>query len=203
MKKSANDALAISILIGAGILSVWLGIAGPIFTIDPKALNDTAGIAAWAQAIVAGVAIIAVYVAATLPVRAEAKAREDEKRLRSEAIALLLLPEILVLKGEIESCIENGRIYDVPVVAPAMLMSKTDQLYLLGGTGGRLLQAVGMVNGVAAQTRRFQAVATINGVPIQSKMAAGAQIWQNNIEALQLCLMNVDEAIERIQNMGS
>jgi hypothetical protein len=84
-----------------------------------------------------------------------------------------------------------------------MLTGKTDQLYLLGGTGGRLLQAVGMVNGVAAQTRRFQSVATVNGVPIQSKMATGALIWQNNIGALQLCLMNLDEAIERIQNMGS
>jgi hypothetical protein len=29
---------------------------------------------------------------------------------------------------------------------------KTDQLYLLGETRGRLLQAIGMVNGVAAQT---------------------------------------------------
>jgi hypothetical protein len=59
-----------------------------------------------------------------------------------------------------------------------------------------------MVNGVAAQTRRFQAVATYNGVPIQSKMAAGAPIWKNNIETLKLCLINLEEAIERIHNFG-
>jgi hypothetical protein len=93
MKKPTNDALAISILIGAAVLSVWLGIAGPIFSIDPKNLNDTAGIAAWVQAITAGVAIIAVYVAATLPVRAEARARAYENRLRADAIAFFCFPK--------------------------------------------------------------------------------------------------------------
>jgi hypothetical protein len=44
--------------------------------------------------IVAGIAIIAVYFAATIPVRAEAKAREAERRLRAEGMALLLIPEI-------------------------------------------------------------------------------------------------------------
>ena len=71
----------------------------------------------------------------------------------------------------------------------------------VGETGGRLLQAIGMVNGVVAQTRRFQSVATTrDGVPIQSRMADGEPIWQTNIETLKLCLMNLEEAIERIQN---
>jgi hypothetical protein len=159
------------------------------------------GSAMWVQAIVAGIAIIAVYLAATIPVRAEAKVRERDRRLRAEGMALLLIPEIIVLKGEIETCIDSGSIYDALLEVPESLVSKTDQLYLLGPSGGRLLQAIGMVNGVAAQTRRFQAVATNNGVPIQSKAAAGAPIWQNNVDTLRLCLMNLNEAVEQIQKI--
>jgi hypothetical protein len=104
---------------------------------------------------------------------AEAKAREAEKRLRAWELALLLTPEIIVLKGEIEACIDSGTIYDPPVQVAASLIDKTDQLYLLGETGGRLLPAIGMVNGVAAQTRRYQAAAISGGVPVLGKAAAG------------------------------
>jgi len=198
MKRPANDALAVSALIGAAVLSVWLGIAGPLFNLSFGKLNNSAGLAAWAQAIIAGGAIIAVFFAATIPVRAEAVFREKERRLRAKGMALLLIPEILVLKGEIETCIEHGSIYDPPVVLPSSLANKTDELYILGETGGRLLQAIGMVNGVAAQTKRFQAVATVNGVPIESKKAAGIDIWKLNLVTLRLCLMNLDATIERI-----
>jgi hypothetical protein len=114
-------------------------------------------------------------------------------------LALLLIPEIIVLRGEIETCIDSGTIYDAPVQVPASLISKTDQLYLLGETGGRLLQTIGMINGVAAQTRRYQAVAISNGVPILGKAAAGMPIWQNNLATLRLCLMSLDEVIKQIQ----
>ena len=157
------------------------------------------GSAGWMQAIVAGIAIIAVYLAATIPVRAEAKAREEEKRLRAWGLALLLIPEIIALKGEIETCIDSGTIFDAPIQVPASLLGKTDQLYLLGETGRRLLQAIGMVNGVAAQTRRFQAVAISGGVPILGKAAAGMPIWQNNLATLRLCLVNLEEVIKQIQ----
>jgi hypothetical protein len=157
------------------------------------------GSAGWMQAIIAGIAIVAVYFAATIPVRAEAKAREAEKRLRAWGLALLLTPEIIVLKGEIETCIDSGTIYGAPVQVPASLIDKTNQLYLLGETGGRLLQAIGMVNGVAAQTRRYQAVAISGGVPVLGKAAAGGPIWQNNLATLRLCLTNLDEVIKQIQ----
>ena len=39
------------------VITVWLGIWGPIFSVQCKSLNDTAGIAAWAHAIIAGAAI--------------------------------------------------------------------------------------------------------------------------------------------------
>jgi hypothetical protein len=157
------------------------------------------GSAGWMQAIVAGIAIVAVYLAATIPVRAQAKAREAERRLRAWGLATLLIPELIVLTQELETCIESGTIYDAPVQMPASLINKTDQLYLLGETGRRLLQAVGMVNAVAAQTRRYQTEATSNGVPILGKAAAGMPIWQNILATLRLCLMDLGEVIKKIE----
>jgi hypothetical protein len=196
------DFFAISFLLFAVVLTVWLGLWGPIVTIDFKDLNNSSALAAWVQAFVAGLAMVVVYLAATIPARRQEVERATERRLRAQGLALLLLPDILVLKGEIEDCIQNKTIYDIPVVVSDTLMDKTDQLYLMGETGGRLLQAIGMVNGVAAQTRRFQAAATVNGVPIQSRAGVGVPIWQNNVSTLQLCLMNFDEAIDRIQDQN-
>jgi hypothetical protein len=160
------------------------------------------GTAGWAQAIVAGLAIVAVYIAATIPVRAEAARLERERRLRADGLALLLIPEIVVLKGEIETCIGNGSIYDTPVSVPLMLASKTDDLYLLGEPGRRLLQTIGLVNGVAAQTRRFQAIGVMhNGAPIQSRVSDGASIWANNVNSLRLGIVNLNEVLEQIESL--
>lgn len=144
------------------------------------------GTAGWMQAVVAGLAIVAVYIAATIPVRGEAARLERERRLRADGLALLLIPDILVLKGEIETCIAHGRIYDPPVTVPATLSSKTDDLYLLGEPSRRLLQTIGLVNGVAAQTRRFQAVGVAHGAPSLSKITDGLPIWENNLDTLRL-----------------
>jgi hypothetical protein len=184
----------------AAVLTSWIGIWGPVFNIEFKTLNDSAGVAAWAQAGIAGLAIVVVYLAATIPMRAEAADRARERRLRAEGLKLLLISDILVLKGEIETCVHRGNIYDPPVQPSATLMSKTDQLYLLGEIGGRLLQTIGIVNGVAAQSRRYQAAATTNGVPINSKRAAGVAIWNNNVKSFRLCLVNLEEIIEAMNS---
>jgi hypothetical protein len=159
------------------------------------------GTAGWMQAIVAGLAIIAVYIAATIPVRAEAARLERERRLRADGLALLLTAEIANLKGEIETCIDSSDIYDPPVTVPVTLTSKTGDLYLLGESGRRLLQTIGLVNGVAAQTRRFQSVGIDPvGVPIQSRMADGDLIWANNLDTLRIGIANLDEVLEQIQS---
>jgi hypothetical protein len=162
-----------------------------------------AGTAAWVQAIIASAAIIVVYFAATIPIRAEAKFRATDRRLRAEGMALLLIPEIVALKGEIETHVEMGSIYDPPVALPPTWVAKTDELYILGEIGGRLLQTIGAVNGIGAQTRRYQAAGTLNGVPVESERKAGLGVWENNISALKLCVMNLDEAIEQLQKIIS
>jgi hypothetical protein len=159
------------------------------------------GTAGWMQAIVATIAIIAVYYAATIPVRAEARYRNKENKLRADGMALLLLPDILVLKGEIETMIDSGNIFEPSVTVSSTLEGRADQLYLLGEIGGRLLQSIGMVNAVAAQTRRFQARTggRIDALLVSSGVSVAAPaIWQNNVDTLKLCLMNLDEAVEQL-----
>lgn len=176
--------------------------AGPIFSIDPKKLNDSSGIAAWAQAVVSAVAIIVVYVAATIPVRVDNLRRATELRLRSQGLALLLIPEIVTLKGELETAIGLGTPYDPPLEVPTSLIERANELYILGEIGGRLLQTIGMIRGLAVQTRRFQAAGmTEGGVPVETNKVAGVKIWNNHVRAFRLCLMNVDEAIEQLQTI--
>lgn len=38
-----------------------------------------------------------------------------------------------------------------------------------------------------------------NGVPAQNYVQVGQGVWRNHIGLLQLCPMNVDEAIEQLQ----
>jgi hypothetical protein len=156
------------------------------------------GTAGWMQAIAATIAILAVYLAATIPVKAEARYRGRERKLRADGMALLLLPDILVLKGEIETTIDSGSILNRPVTIPDSLRSRADDLYLLGDAGARLLQAMGMVTGVAAQTLRYQAKAiTAQGVQVRGMIPTGNEIWKNNVDTLKLCLVNLDEVVEQ------
>jgi hypothetical protein len=100
------------------------------------------------QAIAATIAIVAVYYTATIPMKAEARYRANERKLRADGTALLLLPSILVLKGVIETAIDSGSILGRPVVIPDSLLSRADDLYLLGDAGARLLSAMGIVDAV-------------------------------------------------------
>jgi hypothetical protein len=161
------------------------------------------GTAGWMQAVAATIAIIAVYYAATIPVKAEARYRANERKLRADGMALLLLADILVLKGEIETAIDSGSILDRPVSILDSLLRRADDLHLLGDAGARLLQAMGMVNGVAAQTLRYQSKAvTAQGVQVRGMIPTGNEIWKNNVDTLKLCLVNLDEVIEQFARRG-
>jgi hypothetical protein len=164
------------------------------------------GTAGWTQALIAGVAIVAVYIAATIPVRAETARLEKERKLKAQGLALLLIPEILVLKGELETIIETGSIYGKPIAIPISLENKIDELYLLSEAGGRLLQSVGLVRGVAAQTRRFQIEGITQdgpykGMRIESAVPIGAAIWGENTAALRMGIMNLREVVDLLQSI--
>lgn len=201
MRLPERDALAISGFILAAVLTAWLGIAGPVLNIDPKTLNDTAGLAAWAQALLSGVAIVAVYIAATIPVRAERKRRENELRLQRQGLAFLLIPEVLALLGEVQTAIGSGTIYDAPIRPPESLSEKLGELYILREVGGRLLQTVGIIRGLAAQTLRFQAKEMINGVPQRGRVESGRRIWENHKRLLKVCRDNLREAANQLKQI--
>lgn len=160
-------------------------------------LDAHSGTAGWLQAIAATLAIIAVYYSATIPVKAEARHQAQERKLRADAMALLLHPDILVLKGEIESAIDSGSILQKPVTVPSNLLTRADNLYLLGDAGALLLQAMGMTNAVGAQTLRYQAKAVnTQGVQVRSMIPSGNEIWETNVDTLKLCLANLDDVID-------
>lgn len=132
----------------------------------------------------------------------DAIAARLEKTARRLHAPYDLIPEIVVLKGEIETCIDHRDIYDTPVSVPLTLASKTDDLYLLGEPGRRLLQTIGLVNAVAAQTRRFQAIGVMhNGAPSQSRASDGASKWANNVNSLRVGIVNLNEVLEQIQSL--
>jgi hypothetical protein len=158
------------------------------------------GTAGWAQAIVAGVAIVAVYVAATVPVRAEARRLEAERKSKADGLELLLLPEVLTLLGEIEASIESGDINDEPIRVSRTLMDRADDMYLMGDRGRRLLQALGMLNGVATQTMRFHRICNDQAAPPKERLAKGQGLWRNNVATLRICVVNLQEVIAAIND---
>jgi hypothetical protein len=186
MQIPQRDTLGIGCLMLAAILTVWLGVAGPVFSIDPRKLNETAGIAAWVQVLVAAVAIVGVYIAATIPVRAENERRTQELRLRRQGLALLIIPELGALMGEMERAIDPGSIYDPPIQPPTSLVERLDDLYILGRVGGRLLQTVGGLRAMATQPLIFQASGMRDGAPEPDLVSIGQAAWSNNIKGLEL-----------------
>jgi len=187
---------------GAALLAcalfLWIGLAGPIFQIDWKL--DATSLAAWVQAIVSALAIVAVYYAATIPVRAEREAKAHENLIRAAGLALLLIPDLVALLGAVQAARAKGSIFDPPVAPSRLLLERADQLYLLGDSGGRILQTIGLLNGMAAQTERYQKNVPARPPLVGPKdLALGTQIWKNHCHSLDIAIANIEEAIEDLQ----
>jgi len=158
-------------------------------------MDAHSGAAGWAQAVIAGLAIASVYYAATIPVRAEARRLDEERFARADGLRLLLLPEIMTLQGELEAAIESGSILDPTITVSSSLMDRADQMYLMGETGRRLLQALGMINGMAAQLRRFNQICDDRNIVFRDRQEEGAPLWSNCLATYKLCHLNLGEVI--------
>lgn len=123
------DAFGFGAALLAVALFVWAGLAGPIFQIDWRVM-DFAAAAAWTQATVSVLAIVGVFVAAMLPIRATRKAKARENALRAGGMMLLILPELVDLLGAMQDARANGNIDDPPVLPSRVLLERADQLYL-------------------------------------------------------------------------
>ncbi len=111
----------------------------------------------------------------------------------------MLIPELLALLGAVQTARANGSIFDPPVLPSNLLLGRADQLYLLGEAGGRILQAIGMLSGMAAQTERYQQAAGNPQILSPRNRRLGVAIWNNHIQALDLIIMNIEEAVERLR----
>jgi hypothetical protein len=61
---------------------------------------------------------------------------------------------------------------------------------------------MGMVNAVAAQTRRYQVRATASLAQIDEMISIGDEIWKNNVDTFKLCLVNLNEVIDQFVRRG-
>lgn len=191
-------------VVGWGAMFLAVAIVLALGDLGPKIewkLNS-AGLAAWVQAIVSAFAIVAVYYAATIPVRAEREAKAQENSSRARGLALLLIPELVALLGALQAARANGTIFDPPVLPSALLLERSDQLFLLGDPGGNILQTIGLLSGMAAQTLRFQKLAGVNPNIISPKnQRAANSIWNNHLESLNIAIKNIEEATEGLQKL--
>jgi hypothetical protein len=108
-------------------------------------------LAAWVQAIGAIIAIFAAFLISHFEVRATRKAAGEERRMKAQALALLLQPQLLAFKGELESDpLLRGRgvgpLEIAPLEPPKAIIDLADQLYLLGSPGGAILQMLGVLS---------------------------------------------------------
>ena len=158
-------------------------------------MDAHSGTAGWAQAVIAGLAIVAVYYAATIPVRAEAKRLDEERKARAHGLKLLLLPEVLVLQGELEAAVAGGSVSDPAITVSSTLMDRADHMYLMGDTGWRLLEVIGMVNAAAAQTRRLHAICDTKGIAKIQRATVGRELWENNAANYERCLNHLEAVL--------
>jgi hypothetical protein len=188
------DTFGICLLLFAVALTTWLGIAGPVYdAFKFNSLGDSAASAAWGQAIVSGVAIGAVYVAATIPVRAEARERIRSERLQAEGMALVLLTEMMAFRGTLERLIDAKILGDCVVQAPTILYRFIDRLYLLGPAAGFFMQ---MLSGLAANNIIVQDLVKTIRTAEERELA-----WTNVRSTLELAPKDCDAGISGLNQV--
>ena len=181
------DAFGFGAVLLAVALFIWSGLAGPVFQIEWR--MDAAAAAGWVQALVSALALVGVFFAAIIPIRAERAAKAREKSLRAGGIALLIIPEMVNLLGAMQD-VQGARQHKRPAgVAISLVSRKSRSALPMGETGGRILQTIGLLNGMAAQTERYYRKA--GNPPRLGAAVEGALIWQNHCGLLGLAIMAV------------
>jgi hypothetical protein len=108
----------------------------------------------------------------------------------------LLFGDMIAFSGDLQRFIERYSLQTPLPQLPQQLLTAIDELYLLGETGARLLQMVGLLNGVERQT-----------IALRSHDPNGqtAEAWlvsTNNIRLLRLALYNCKEAAAQLGQMA-
>jgi hypothetical protein len=116
--------------------------------------------------------------------------RWKERRLKAQALALLLHTQLVGFQGKIEVAISQGNYLLAGVQPPAALVARTDELYLLGKAGGLLLQMISTLNANEAFVLELQRLQAQNG-----------EVWGGVKQSLDGALACCTEAIVEISRL--
>ena len=128
-------------------------------------LEQHFALAGWVSAIGGIAAVAAAFLVANLQTHAERQAAEEERQLRAEALAVLLVTDTVEFVGYLREVIGARQLMRARgLKPPAALVARLGELYLLGSAGGSLLQLVSALNATRRMTERhLQAIADYGG----------------------------------------
>jgi hypothetical protein len=152
-------------------------------------IDEHPGLAAWLQAIFTIIAIVAAIWISHWELRATKRAAGAERRMKAQGLALLLQPELLAFKAQIERCLPGT---DDPPNTPETITRFTDQLYLLGPPGGAILQMLGLLN---AQ-RRLAVLAFADKQEQKAARRLARERWHIALENCEQALAGLHVIIE-------
>jgi uncharacterized protein YqfA (UPF0365 family) len=149
------------------------------------------GAAAWAQAIGTVIAIIGTAAGVRYQTQAAERTRLREKVLEAQGLAILLGPLTKLLHGKVTAAQNEEWLENHPVEIPGAILSRLDRLWIMGGAGGNLLQAV------AALQANNAFIAACDGGAALNPEEYG-QAVANSRRSLALACEECDEASEQI-----
>lgn len=128
-------------------------------------LKQHFALAAWVSAIGGITAVAAAFLVANLQTRAQRQGAEQERQLRAEALAVLLVTDTVEFVAYLREVIGERQLTKVRgLEPPAALVARLGELYLLGSAGGSLRQLVSSINAARRMTERhLQAIADYGG----------------------------------------
>jgi hypothetical protein len=140
-------------------------------------------------------ALAAAYVAAR-PVWQQVSDSQAERHARRIALSLLLFGDMLAFSGDLQRFIERYSLQTPLPQLPQQLLKAVDELHLLGETGARLLQMIGLLSGVERQTIALRSHDP-NGLKAEARLVS-----DNNVRLLTLALYNCNEAAAQLGQMA-
>jgi hypothetical protein len=140
-------------------------------------------------------ALAAAYIAAR-PIWQQVQDNQAERHARRIALSLLLFGDMLAFSGDLQRFIKKYSILAPLPQLPPQLLSVVDELHLLGETGGRLLQMIGLMSGVQRQTAALL-FHDPGAVTAEAGMVSG-----NNVRLLTLALYDCEEAAAQLGQMA-
>ena len=141
---------------------------------------------AWVQAIGT---LIALFIAIAVPWRIhlnESRQRKSEKRLQGQAIAILIRPILIVLRGTIERAMvagSNGDYAAMDVEVPSSIKEQVNLLWLMGSAGGHVLTVISALDANSRLVREHIGVKNPTQSQINERLRLTLECLENARDA--------------------